>query len=93
MTNREKMNTVSNREVGILTHLLYFNPSKWVKGTYAQQHSTPSELKVATWLDESADDYTELWNEVHDADTEWGYYQQKHPEGYAEMASNSDKNG
>ena len=45
MTNREVLNTLNNRELGILMRSLLFRPSDWVKGTYAQQHSTPSELK------------------------------------------------
>jgi hypothetical protein len=89
MTNREVLNTLNNRELGILMRSLLFRPSDWVKGAYAQQHSTPSELKIETWLNEPADDYKNVWDYVHAVNSEWESYKQNHPESYAEMAANN----
>lgn len=89
MTNREVLNTLNNRELGILMRTLLFKPSIWVKGTYARQHSTPSELQIETWLNEPADNYKDVWDEVHTVNREWESYKQNHSEDYAEMATNT----
>ena len=60
-TNRDKLNKLTNEELANAMWILYFRPMFWVEGSFAAQHSTPSEFRIAEWLGEEYNANDKFW--------------------------------